>query len=59
MARDYKGIGRTDTWDKIVVTQESQAGKTTFPTLLSSMGQKLWLGNQKAFSGDYYILEDL
>lgn len=22
MARDYKGIGRTDTWNKIVVTHE-------------------------------------
>lgn len=35
------------------------SGKDTFPTLCSSMGQKQWLGNQEAFSGDYYILEDL
>lgn len=31
------------------------SGKQVFPTLASSMGKKLWLGNQEAFSGDYFI----
>lgn len=33
------------------------SGKQTFPTLTSCMGSKLWLGNQEAFSGDYFIKE--
>lgn len=31
------------------------SGKEIFPTLQASMGSKLWLGNQEAFSGDYFI----
>lgn len=31
------------------------SGKQVFPTLASSMGKKLWLGNQEAFSGDYFV----
>ena len=31
------------------------SGKSIFPTLAASMGSKQWLGNQEAFSGDYYI----
>lgn len=31
------------------------SGKDIFPTLASSMGSKLWLGNQEAFSGDYFV----
>ena len=33
------------------------SGKDIFPTLTASMSSKLWLGNQEAFSGDYYIME--
>ena len=31
------------------------SGKETFPTLTASQGSKQWLGNQEAFSGDYFI----
>lgn len=31
------------------------SGKNIFPTLAASMGSKLWLGNQEAFSGDYFV----
>ena len=34
------------------------SGKDCFPTLAASMGSKLWLGNQEAFSGDYWIVEE-
>jgi len=37
--------------------RETASGKQTFPTLTSCMGSKLWLTNQEAFSGDYYIKE--
>lgn len=33
------------------------SGKPAFGTLTSSQGDKLWLGNQEAFTGDYHILE--
>ena len=33
------------------------SGKDVFGTLTASMGEKQWLGNQEAFSGDYHILE--
>ena len=32
------------------------SGKQLFPTLQASMGSKLWLGNQEAFSGDYFVV---
>lgn len=32
------------------------SGKQIFPTLQASMGSKLWLGNQEAFSGDYFVV---
>lgn len=32
------------------------SGKKVYPTLLSSMAAKQWLGNQEAFSGDYFII---
>ena len=32
------------------------SGKQVFPTLQASMGSKLWLGNQEAFSGDYFVV---
>ena len=31
------------------------SGKKVYPTLLASMAAKQWLGNQEAFSGDYFI----
>ncbi|ENV34527.1 DNA cytosine methyltransferase [Acinetobacter gerneri] len=31
------------------------SGKRIVPPLLASHGQKMWLGNQEAFCGDYYI----
>lgn len=34
------------------------SGMTVFPTLSASMGEKQWLGNQEALSGNYHILED-
>ena len=35
------------------------SGAKVFPTLAASMGNKQWLGNQEAFSGNYHILEDM
>ena len=32
------------------------SGKQIFQTLQASMGSKLWLGNQEAFSGDYFVV---
>lgn len=34
------------------------SGVTIFPTLSASMGDKQWLGNQEALTGNYHILED-
>lgn len=31
------------------------SGKTTLAPILASNGQKMWLGNQEAFTGDYHI----
>ena len=33
-------------------------GKTTTGTLLANCGTKLFTGNQEAFSGDFYIIDD-
>ena len=33
------------------------SGKDTFPTICANCGDKQWLGNQEAFSGDYFIKE--
>lgn len=38
-----------------LVIGSTVSGKDIFPTLASSMGKKLWLGNQEAFSGDYFV----
>lgn len=49
-ARDYK--------DPPVVNDfKTASGKDVFGTLAASMGEKQWLGNQEAFSGDYHIME--
>jgi DNA (cytosine-5)-methyltransferase 1 len=37
--------------------RSTASGKDTFPTLCANCGDKLWLGNQEAFSGDYFIKE--
>ena len=34
------------------------SGKDTYPTITSSQSKKKWLGNQEAFTGDYYIGSD-
>ncbi|ENV16945.1 DNA cytosine methyltransferase [Acinetobacter guillouiae] len=36
-------------------TSETVSGNSIVPPLLASHGQKMWLGNQEAFCGDYYI----
>lgn len=36
-------------------TSETVSGNSIVPPLLASYGQKMWLGNQEAFSGDYDI----
>ena len=33
------------------------SGKDVFPTICANCGDKQWLGNQEAFSGDYFIKE--
>ena len=35
------------------------SGKNVVSTLMANAGTKLWLGNQEAFSGDYFILEPI
>lgn len=39
----------------LVIHGGTVSGKQVFPTLAASMGKKLWLGNQEAFSGDYFV----
>ena len=47
----------TDYKDPPIINARTASGKEVFGTLASSMGEKMWLGNQEAFSGDYHILE--
>lgn len=49
-ARDFKD-------PPVVNRKRTVSGKDVFGTLTASMGEKQWLGNQEAFSGDYHILE--
>ena len=35
------------------------SGKNTFPTLTAAQDSKMWLGNQEAFSGDYFIAQSV
>lgn len=37
---------------------ETVSGGAVFPTLTAAQGSKQWLGNQEAFSGDYFIKQD-
>lgn len=50
-----------NTRDRHVVFQEREAylasGKPSVGTLMANASTKQWLGNQEAFSGDYFILE--
>ncbi|AOA58257.1 DNA cytosine methyltransferase [Acinetobacter larvae] len=39
----------------IGATGQTLSGKRITPPPLASHGEKMWLGNQEAFSGDYYI----
>lgn len=41
------------------VARGTVSGKQTFPTLMANCGDKQWLGNQEAFSGDYHIAEPI
>lgn len=43
--------------DRREAHRSTASGKQTFPTLCANCGSKLWLGNQEAFSGDYFIKE--
>jgi DNA (cytosine-5)-methyltransferase 1 len=48
----------TDYKDPPIVNARTASGKEIFGTLAASMGSKMWLGNQEAFSGDYHIIDD-
>lgn len=37
-------------------TGTTVSGNTIYPTSLARKSAKLWLGNQEAFSGDYYVI---
>lgn len=52
-----EGLQERDQHDRRQAHRSTASGKQTFPTLTSCMGSKLWLGNQEAFSGDYFIKE--
>lgn len=56
LARDYKGV---DSYDYSKVIPMIASGKDQVGTLAASHGQKQWLGNQEAFSGDYHVLEPI
>ena len=56
MARDYKGV---DTYDHTKMVAMIASGKDQVGTFAASHGQKQWLGNQEAFSGDYHVLEPI
>lgn len=34
------------------------SGKKVTGTIMANCGTKLFLGNQEAFSGDYFVIED-
>jgi len=56
MARDYKDphvVGRDDTLQGMLASGKPQAGTLT----AKASSEKAFLGNQEAFSGDYYVLE--
>lgn len=40
-------------------TGKTVSGKEEFPTLTAAQGSKQWLGNQEAFSGDYFISQSV
>lgn len=50
VATDYKD-------PPIINDVKTTSGKDVLGTLAASMGEKQWLGNQEAFSGDYHIVE--
>jgi DNA (cytosine-5)-methyltransferase 1 len=56
LARDYKGV---DSYDHSKIIPMIASGKDQVGTLAASHGQKQWLGNQEAFSGDYHVLEPI
>lgn len=44
--------------DTSLNNKRTVSGKDVFGTLESSMASKLWLTNQEAFSGDYFIVDE-
>ena len=52
------GIRGDASKETYVLTQTGTtvSGNTIYPTLLARKSTKLWLGNQEAFSGDYYVI---
>ena len=62
-ACDYKGINNEYVADGKCIVESVQNnasmanGKDIVGTLSASQGQKLWLGNQEAFSGEFHVLE--
>ncbi len=55
LSRDYKDPPVVGKPDKAQSDMETVSGKNTFGTLSASMGSKLWLGNQEAFSEDFFV----
>lgn len=51
-----RGNASSDSYIVDINRFQTVSGKTVFPTLLASMATKQWLGNQEAFSGNYYSI---
>lgn len=47
----------TDYKDPPIVNVKTASQKEVFGTLSANVGEKQWLGNQEAFSGDYHVVE--
>ena len=39
------------------IERGTASGKPVFPTIMANCGDKQWLGNQEALSGDYHVFE--
>ena len=39
------------------IERGTDSGKPVFPTIMANCGDKQWLGNQEALSGDYHVFE--
>jgi len=49
--------GGFDLDTEMAIVHTTASGKETFGTLMANCGQKQWLGNQEALSGDYHIIQ--